>query len=271
MAYWIARSTGDGGRPKSGEDDLGPPVKFCWVWELGKLHRLLAKLTERLAWPGSDRGRQATVAEAREAWRAVARRARGEFRWSLARAGLVSVRGGMAKARGCFIGTTRCTGSHGPASARGRALGSVGARTGVNRGCQPRSNTWNRCFYPSSNADWAQIFAYLGKIAVKDLFPWQCFVFCVWTSRSFRLGIESCSVTKVPVSDCLVPRSNGAQTVPNEFGLSSNFSRACSRKFGTTLIFWLFGFEFWKTENAIDLWKGAEIQISEFLNFPQVH
>jgi hypothetical protein len=45
-------------------------------------------------------------------------------------------------------------------------------------------------------------------------------------SRGFRLGTESCSVTKVPVSDCPVPRSNGAKTVPNEFGLSSNFSRA---------------------------------------------
>jgi hypothetical protein len=43
----------------------------------------------------------------------------------------------------------------------------------------------------------------------------------------------------------------------------------CSRKFGTTLVFGLFGFEFWKTEDAIDLWKGAEIQISEFLNSPK--
>jgi hypothetical protein len=76
----------------------------------------------------------------------------------------------MAEARGCFTGTTRCTGGRGPASASGRALGSVGARTGLNRGCQPWSNTWNRCLYPSSNADWAQIFANLGKIAVKDLF-----------------------------------------------------------------------------------------------------
>jgi hypothetical protein len=156
----------------------------------------------------------------------------------------VSARGGMAEARGCFIGMAWCTGGHGPASARGRALGSAGARTGVNRGCQPRSNTWNRCFCPSSNADWAQIFTNLGKIDVKDLFPSQCFVFCVWTSRSFRLGTESCSVTKVLVSDCWVPRSNGAKTVPNEFGLSSNFSRACSRRFSTTLIFGLYGFEF---------------------------
>jgi hypothetical protein len=45
--------------------------------------------------------------------------------------------------------------------------------------------------------------------------------------------------------------------VPNEFGLSSNFSRACSREFGTTLIFGLLGFEFSKAENTIDLWKGG--------------
>jgi hypothetical protein len=159
------------GRPKSSEDDLGSPVKFCRVRELGKLHGLMAELTERLARPGSDRGRLATVAEAWKAWRAVARRARGEFRWSLAWAGHVSARVGMAEARGCFIGMARCTGGRGPASVRGRALGSASARTGVNRGCQPRSNTWNRSFCPSSNAEWVQIFANLGKIAVKDLFP----------------------------------------------------------------------------------------------------
>jgi hypothetical protein len=31
MAYWRARSTRGGGRPKSGEGDLGLPVKFCRV------------------------------------------------------------------------------------------------------------------------------------------------------------------------------------------------------------------------------------------------
>jgi hypothetical protein len=82
-----------------------------------------------------------------------------------------SVRGGTAEALGCFIGTARCTGGRGPASTRGRALRRVGARTGVNRACQPRSNTWNRCFCSSYNADWEQIFANLGKIDVKDLFP----------------------------------------------------------------------------------------------------
>jgi hypothetical protein len=228
----------------------------------------MAKLTEGLARLGRDWRELATAAEAWKAWRAVARCARGKFRWSLAWARLVSTRGGMAEARGCFIGTARCTGDRGPASVRGRALGSVGAWTGVNRGCQPRSNTWNRCLCPCSNVDWAQIFANLGKIAVKDLFTWHCFVFCVWKSCGFRLGTGSCSVTKVPVLECLVLRSNCAKTMSNEFGLSSKFSRVCSRKFGTTLIFGLPGFEFWKTENTIDLWKWFWNSEFRILNFP---
>jgi hypothetical protein len=145
---------------------------------------------------------------------------------------------------------------------RARACtGRRGARTGVNRGCQPRSNTCSCCLCPCSSDSWVQIFANLGKIAVKDLFTRPCFVFCVCTSRGFRLGTGSCSVTKVPVSDmvpvseCLVLRSNCAKTMSNEFGLSSNFSRTCSREFGTTLIFGSPSFEFLKTENTVDLWK----------------
>jgi hypothetical protein len=46
MAHRIARSTRGRGRPKSGEGDLESPVKFCRVQELGKLHGLLAKLSE---------------------------------------------------------------------------------------------------------------------------------------------------------------------------------------------------------------------------------
>jgi hypothetical protein len=42
-------------------------VKFCLVRELGKLHKLLAKLSEWLARLGSDRSGLATVAEARVA------------------------------------------------------------------------------------------------------------------------------------------------------------------------------------------------------------
>jgi hypothetical protein len=37
------------------------------------------------------------------------------------------LRGGTTEALGCFIGTTRCTGGRGPASARGRALRGTGA------------------------------------------------------------------------------------------------------------------------------------------------
>jgi hypothetical protein len=44
--------------------DLGLPVKFYRVRGLGKLHKLMAKLTERLVWFGSDWSGLATVAEA---------------------------------------------------------------------------------------------------------------------------------------------------------------------------------------------------------------
>jgi hypothetical protein len=74
--------------------------------------------------------------------------------------------------------------------------------------------------------------------------------------RGFRLGTESCSVTKVPVSDSRVLRTNCAKIMSNGFCLSSNFTRACSRKFGAILIFGLFGFEFWKTGNTFELEKG---------------
>jgi hypothetical protein len=47
--HWIARSTRGGGRPKSGEVDLGPSVKSGRVRGLGKLHGLLAELAEVLA------------------------------------------------------------------------------------------------------------------------------------------------------------------------------------------------------------------------------
>jgi hypothetical protein len=88
MAYQRARSTRGGGRPKSGEGDLGVPVKLGRVRGLGKLHGLMAKLTEGLVRLGRDWRELATMVEARKAWRAVARRARGTFRWSLALLGL---------------------------------------------------------------------------------------------------------------------------------------------------------------------------------------
>jgi hypothetical protein len=80
MAHRRAWSTRAGGRPKSGEGDLGLPVKFCRVRGLGKLHGPLAELAEALARLGGGWSGLATVAEALKAWRAVARRARGDFR-----------------------------------------------------------------------------------------------------------------------------------------------------------------------------------------------
>jgi hypothetical protein len=64
MAHRRAQSTRGGGQPKSGEGDLGLPVKFCRVRGLGKLHKLMAKLTERLARLGGDWSGLATVADA---------------------------------------------------------------------------------------------------------------------------------------------------------------------------------------------------------------
>jgi hypothetical protein len=64
MAHQRAWSTCTGGRPKSGEVDLGLPVKSCRVRGLEKLHGPLAELAEALArlgggWSGLD-----TVAKA---------------------------------------------------------------------------------------------------------------------------------------------------------------------------------------------------------------
>jgi hypothetical protein len=64
MTHWIARSTRAGGRPNSGEDDLGSPVKFCRVRALGKLHGPPMKLTEGQARLGSNWSGLATVVEA---------------------------------------------------------------------------------------------------------------------------------------------------------------------------------------------------------------
>jgi hypothetical protein len=64
MTHWIAQSTRVGGRSKSGEDDLGSPVKFCRVQVLRKLHGPPTKLTKGKAWLGSDWSGLVMVAEA---------------------------------------------------------------------------------------------------------------------------------------------------------------------------------------------------------------
>jgi hypothetical protein len=65
-AHRIARSTRGRGRPKSGEDDLGSPVRFYRVRELGKLHGPLAKLTEGQALLGRGWSELTAVAGAKE-------------------------------------------------------------------------------------------------------------------------------------------------------------------------------------------------------------
>jgi hypothetical protein len=64
MALRIARSTCGRGRPKSDEGDLGSPVRFCRIRELGKLPGPLAKLTEGQARLGHGWSELAAVAEA---------------------------------------------------------------------------------------------------------------------------------------------------------------------------------------------------------------
>jgi hypothetical protein len=64
MAHRRAWSTRAGGRSKSGEVDLGLPVKSGLVRGLGKLHGPLAELAEALARLGGGWGGLATVVEA---------------------------------------------------------------------------------------------------------------------------------------------------------------------------------------------------------------
>ena len=64
MAHRRAWSTRAGGRPKSGEVDLGLPVKSCRVRGLGKLHGPRAELAEALARLGGGWSGLTTVVEA---------------------------------------------------------------------------------------------------------------------------------------------------------------------------------------------------------------
>jgi hypothetical protein len=80
--------------------------------------------------------------------------------------------------------------------------------------------------------------------------------------------VKRCCGVKSALSALVKPRQNPCQIVSNYFGLISNFTRVFLGYFCATLIFGLCGFEFWKTENTSELWKGVKIQISEFPNFP---
>jgi hypothetical protein len=120
MACRLAWFMRGGGWPKSGEGDSRFLVMLCRVWGLRELHGPQAKLIEQLAQLGSGWSELATVAEARVAWRAVARRVQGKVLWTLAWAGPRAPRGVRPRPWGCFIGTTWCTGGRGPTEVRGR-------------------------------------------------------------------------------------------------------------------------------------------------------
>jgi hypothetical protein len=77
----------------------------------------------------------------------------------------------------------------------------------------------------------------------------------------FGSRAESCRLGNVAVSQGGVPRQIPAKIMSNGRILLPNFSRVCSRYFGATFIFGFCRFEFWKTENTAELYKGLKIQL----------
>jgi hypothetical protein len=77
----LALSTRGGGKPKSGEVDLGFPVKSGRVRGLGKLHGPLAELAEALARLGGGWSGLATTAKALAAMAGGIELARAKERW----------------------------------------------------------------------------------------------------------------------------------------------------------------------------------------------
>jgi hypothetical protein len=102
MEQRLTLSTFAGERKKSGEGDSGSPVRLCQVRGFGELHGSLAELTELLVQTGGGWSELAAVAEARVAWRAVARRAQGKVRRNLAWAGLRACGGVRPRPWGCL-------------------------------------------------------------------------------------------------------------------------------------------------------------------------
>jgi hypothetical protein len=153
-------------RKKSGEGDSGSPVRLCRVRGLEELHGPLAKLTEQPARTGSGWSELATVAEARVAGHAVARRAQGEVRRTLAWAGPRACWGVRPRTCGCFISTTRAR-AHGGLD---RALGRARAWVGRTPACRPGSNTCARSFCPSSSACCQSFEPALALVSAQNLF-----------------------------------------------------------------------------------------------------
>jgi hypothetical protein len=169
MAHRIARSTRGRERPKSGEDDLGSPVRFCWVWELGKLHGPLAKLSEGQTQLGRGWSELAAVAKARAVMAGGVKLA-GAKEGRLASEGEHGVRWGTPG--GGFKGAGERDRGEALTSARGvRGQAPVRAlASGV------ASSTRQRRERSCSSADWLQIFEIMAMIPLRDFFPWHSFI-----------------------------------------------------------------------------------------------
>jgi hypothetical protein len=74
-------------------------------------------------------------------------------------------------------------------------------------------------------------------------------------------------VVKSGLSPSRNPRPKPSQIMSNDFGLISNFTRACLVYFGAILLFGPCGFEFWNKVNAVDLCERVGFQNSKILIF----
>jgi hypothetical protein len=74
-------------------------------------------------------------------------------------------------------------------------------------------------------------------------------------------------VVKSGLSPSRNPRPKPIQIMSNDFGLVSNFTRACLGYFGAILLFGPYGFEFWNKVNVVALCEKVGFLKSEILIF----
>jgi hypothetical protein len=59
-----------------------------------------------------------------------------------------------------------------------------------------------------SSTNWLQIFEIVAMIPLGDLFPWHCFVVCVWSLMGFTYWIKRYRGVKLGLSHCWTPRED---------------------------------------------------------------
>jgi hypothetical protein len=164
MAHWIARSTRGRRRPMSGKDDLGSPVRFCRVRELGKLHGPLAKLTEGQTQLGRGWSELAAVAEDCAVMA-------GGGKLAGAKEGCLASEGERGVRRGTPGGGFKGVGERGRGEALTSARGVRGRALVRALASGTASSTRQRRERSCSSADWLQIFEIMAMIPLRDLFP----------------------------------------------------------------------------------------------------